>query len=49
MTLTLERWYPYIGGAVAAAGWFHFGPAMPTEYKEFLAACLTLGSILTGF
>ena len=49
MNLKLESTYPLIGGVLSGMLWAWLGPRFPVDEKEFLAAALSLGAILTGF
>lgn len=49
MSLTVERSYPVVMAAVAGAVAWHFKWSLPPDLKEFLAAALGLGAVLTGF
>lgn len=49
MGLRWERSYPYVGGAVAFAGWWYACPSFPADVQPVLGASLTLSAILTGF
>lgn len=44
-----ELLYPIVGGGAAGIAWLVFGTHFPVDEKEFLAAALSLGAILTGF
>lgn len=47
--LWLERWYPYAAALLAGVLWWRFALVLPVDLKEFLAAAISLGAILTGF
>lgn len=53
MGLTIERYHPIALAAAAAIAWAilseRFALTMPRDEKEFLAAALGLGAVLTGF
>lgn len=49
MKLSFERWYPYLGAALAVVLWICVKPVFPTAEKEFLSAAISIGAILTGF
>ena len=50
MPLYIEKYYPYIGGLVAAFAWWGFSMEFPpTRINAILSASLTLGAITTGF
>lgn len=49
MKLSVERCYPYCGAALALGLWIWLKPVFPTAEKEFLAAAISIGAILTGF
>lgn len=48
-SLTVERFYPYVVSFIAGVLWWHFSVTLPLDLKEFLAAAISLGAILTGF
>jgi hypothetical protein len=45
----VEKSYPYIGGAIVGALWWHFDLRLPKDPSALLSSSLTLGAILTGF
>ncbi len=48
--ILVERYYPFVLGAVALFTAYHFGAVLPTETrKEILAAAISVGAILAGF
>ncbi|TFW01524.1 hypothetical protein E4K72_14195 [Oxalobacteraceae bacterium OM1] len=49
MHLFVEKCYPHVAALLAGAAWWHFSPDLPADEKEFLAAALSLGAVLTGF
>lgn len=49
MNLKIERYYPNLAASIAAAAWWYFSLKLPADEKEFLAAALSLGAVLTGF
>lgn len=49
MSLRIEKSYPVIGAAITAAAWCLVSPKLPEDEKEFLAAAISLGAVLTGF
>lgn len=49
MKLSIERRYPFLGATFAASVWLWLSPPFPTAEKEFLAAAISIGAILTGF
>ncbi|MDP9651128.1 hypothetical protein [Paraburkholderia caledonica] len=49
MTLFWERWYPFLIAIAVTTGWWWQGWALPVAIKEFLAAAISFGAILTGF
>lgn len=49
MGLKIERYYPIVVALAGAAAWVYFSMKLPTDEKEFLAAALSLGAVLTGF
>lgn len=49
MKLAIERNFPAALALAATFTWWYCGPTFPKEVKEFLAAALGLGAILTGF
>lgn len=49
MTRRFEIAYPFLFAIVAAILWWKFKPILPPDEKEFLAAGLSIGAILTGF
>lgn len=49
MGLRLERYWPLAVAAVAGAAWYYFKVPLPADEKEFLAAAISLGAVLTGF
>jgi hypothetical protein len=49
MTRRIELAYPWLLALLSAAVWWHFKPILPPDEKEFLAAGLSIGAILTGF
>jgi hypothetical protein len=49
MKLSLESNYPFLGALFALALWWYFSPPFPAAEKEFLAAAIGIGAILTGF
>ncbi|MDN2675908.1 hypothetical protein [Janthinobacterium sp. SUN033] len=49
MSLTVEKYYPFFLSAVAGCLWWYFSLLLPVDEKEFLAAALSLGAVLTGF
>lgn len=49
MKLNVERTYPLYIALISSALWFWRRPEFPADTKEFLAAALSLGAILTGF
>jgi hypothetical protein len=49
MNLRVERTYPLYLALISSALWYWFKPKFPSDEKEFLAAALSLGAILTGF
>jgi hypothetical protein len=49
MTRRIELTYPWLLAFVAAFLWWRFKPLLPPDEKEFLAAGLSIGAILTGF
>lgn len=49
MNLKIERYYPHFVALASGAGWFWLRWTLPTDEKEFLAAALSLGAVLTGF
>jgi len=49
MGLRLERYWPLIAAAAVGAAWHYFKVPLPADEKEFLAAAISLGAVLTGF
>ncbi|HDR8962501.1 TPA: hypothetical protein QDB13_000050 [Burkholderia vietnamiensis] len=49
MSLYWEKSYPYYVAAMVAVGWWLLKWPLPQAIKEFLAAAISLGAILTGF
>jgi hypothetical protein len=53
MGLTIERYHPVVLAVVSSIAWAvlseRFSFTMPPDEKEFLAAALGLGAVLTGF
>ena len=49
MNLTIERAIPWLVGVVSAYAWHKQGILLPLDEKEFLAAALSMGAVLTGF
>ncbi|WP_348700327.1 hypothetical protein [Duganella fentianensis] len=49
MTRRIEIAYPFLLAVLAAILWWNFKPVFPPDEKEFLAAGLSIGAILTGF
>ncbi|WP_186170056.1 hypothetical protein [Burkholderia gladioli] len=49
MGLSIERWYPWVLAIAGGWAWHHFSIPFPPDEKEFLAAAISLGAILTGF
>jgi len=49
MTRRLEILYPILLACLTAGLWWKFKPVFPPDEKEFLAAGLSIGAILTGF
>lgn len=49
MNLHLERHLPTYGAVGTALAWHLFAPGLPKDDKEFLAAAISLGAVLTGF
>jgi len=49
MTRRIELAYPWVLALVSAALWWQLNPILPPDEKEFLAAGLSIGAILTGF
>jgi hypothetical protein len=49
MNRTIERAYPIAIAILVAIGWWKLAPQFPQDEKEFLAAAISLGAILTGF
>jgi hypothetical protein len=45
----LEQWIPYAAATACVAAWYWFDLPFPKDVKEFLAAALSYGAILTGF
>lgn len=49
MNLHFEKFLPVYGALLAGAVWRIAAPALPQDEKEFLAAAISLGAVLTGF
>lgn len=53
MELTIERYHPIVlailGGIISWYSLQYLALSMPRDEKEFLAAALSLGAVLTGF
>ena len=49
MSLIVERYYPISVALIAGAVAWKFQVPFPDDQKEFLAAALGLGAVLTGF
>ena len=49
MKRSVEAAYPLAVGVLFGAAWWCAGPALPIDEKEFLAAAISLGAVLTGF
>lgn len=49
MTRRIEIAYPFLIAFLASILWWKFKPVLPPDEKEFLAAGLSIGAILTGF
>ena len=49
MTRRIEYFYPFILACIGAFAWWEIAPVFPPDEKEFLAAGLSIGAILTGF
>jgi hypothetical protein len=53
MGLRFEKSYPLATGLVSAVAWAYFfqrfGLHLPNDEKEFFAAALSMGAVLTGF
>jgi hypothetical protein len=49
MNKKVERFYPLCAGVLAGFAWHYFQPPMAPDGKEFLAAAISLGAVLTGF
>lgn len=47
--LFLERLHPYILAIAAGIAWYELALPFPRDEKEFLAAALSFGAIVTGF
>ncbi|XYJ09454.1 hypothetical protein ACSUZJ_18990 [Telluria sp. B2] len=53
MGLRFEKWHPLVIGLTAGIAWAYlfqrFGFHLPADEKEFFAAALSMGAVLTGF
>lgn len=49
MKLRVERWYPWVAALLGSLAWYYFSFPFPCDEKEFLAAAISLGAIMTGF
>lgn len=49
MSLKIEKFYPFLLASVGAAACWSLAFVLPADEKEFLAAALSLGAVLTGF
>lgn len=49
MGLRMERYWPFALAAISGAISFRLKVQLPADEKEFLAAALSLGAVLTGF
>lgn len=49
MSKWTESYFPLIFAILGGAVWFYFEPRFPLDEKEFLAATISLGAVLTGF
>jgi len=49
MKLRVERWYPWVAALLGSLAWHYFSFPFPCDEKEFLAAAISLGAIMTGF
>jgi hypothetical protein len=49
MSLSVERWYPACLALLLCVAAWKFDVPFPVDQKEFLAAALSLGAVLTGF
>lgn len=49
MGLRLEKIWPFLAAALSGAAAHWIGICLPADEKEFLAAALSLGAVLTGF
>lgn len=49
MSLSFERYYPIVVALLIGFGSYKMRTPFPNDEKEFLAAALSLGAVLTGF
>lgn len=53
MNLFYEKWHPIALAVLGGIAWWYFssrgGPHLPKDEKEFFAAALSMGAVLTGF
>lgn len=49
MGLRTEKYWPFAASAIVGALAYRFELRLPVDEKEFLAAAISLGAVLTGF
>ena len=48
-SIKIERYYPLVGGVVASLIFYKLAIKIPTDWKEFLTAIISVGAIFAGF
>jgi hypothetical protein len=48
-SINTERYYPFIGGIVAAVTFYKLSITIPSDWKEFLTVIISVASIFAGF